>query len=309
MEIRLISLGNVEKIENGIVACIGYFDGFHKGHQSLFNATLKEANVKNIQSAIITFYPDPWVTIKGIDKRDVPHISTMQDRQRWAEEMGFDYFLMLDFTKEMAALSPNDFMENILRPLQVQYLVCGYDFHFGYKGSGNVEDLRQSKMFEVEEINEIQYLEEKISSTRISNAIMQGDMELTHALLSRPYTLYGSVIHGRKKGREIGFPTANIQLNGNYILPKVGVYLGKIEVQGKQYITVISFGYNPTFNHQDHVSIEAHILDFHEQIYDQQIKLEVYQYIRDEKKFDSISDLQQAIQQDCDTAISYFKEN
>ncbi|MBQ9987663.1 MAG: riboflavin biosynthesis protein RibF [Erysipelotrichales bacterium] len=309
MEIRLISLGSVERIESGIVACIGYFDGFHKGHQSLFNATLHNAKVKNLQSAIITFDPDPWVTIKGIDRKEVPHISTMEDRQRWAEDMGFDYFLMLDFTKEMATLSPSEFLESIIRPLHVNYLVCGYDFHFGYKGSGNVETLRQADLFEVEEIEEIQYLEEKISSTRITNAIIHGNMELTHVLLGRPYTLHGKVIHGRKKGREIGFPTANIQLEGNYIVPKVGVYLGKIQVHNYTYITVISFGYNPTFNHQDHVSIEAHILDFQEKIYDESITLEIYQYIRNEQKFETIQQLQQAITQDCIIARSYFKEN
>lgn len=308
MKVCNITLHDNAEINENIAACIGYFDGFHKGHQGLFYATLAAAKNKGIKSAIITFNPDPWVVLKGMKEEEITHISTLHDRQKWAEKLGFDYFIELNFTKEMACLDPQIFISSILEPLHIQHLVCGFDFHFGAMGKGNACVLKEANKFEVEEIKEITYQGSKISSTRISEAIEQGNMELVSYLLTRPYTMSGTVIHGQAKGHKIGFPTANIALSGNYIATKQGVYIGKIKVRGKLYQTMVNIGYNPTFNLRDRISIEAYILDFEGDIYGEEVELMLYHFLREEKKYNSIEELQAVLKQNVIDTRNYFKE-
>lgn len=308
MKICSIKMHENINISENIAACIGYFDGFHRGHQGLFYATLSAAKNKGLKSAIITFNPDPWVVIKGIKEEEITHISTLKDRQRWAEKLGFDYFIELSFDKEMASLLPDEFIKLLLVPMRIQHLVCGFDFHFGMKGLGSPEFLKNANVFEVEEIKEITYLGNKISSTRISNAIEEGNMELATYLLTRPYTMCGTVIHGQSKGHLIGFPTANIKLSGNYIPAKKGVYIGKVRIKNREYQAMVNIGNNPTFNFQSNLSIEAYILDFNETIYDEEIQLMLYHYLREEKKYNSIDELKAVLQQNVFDTRNYFKE-
>ncbi len=307
MKVKHIEVDKVS-ISEDLVACIGYFDGFHVGHQALFKETLKEAKKYKLKSGLITFDPDPWVTIRGA--KDVTHISTMNDRMKWAEEFGFDYFIILDFTKEMAGLSPEDFVEKLLVDNHIKHLVCGFDFHFGDKGKGNTDFLRSKckEKISVCEIKEVSFNNEKISTTRINGEIEKGNMEFVRTLLSRPYMMHGHVIHGNEKGRTIGVPTANVGLDEPYVLPKVGVYVGKAEVRGKEYMAMINIGHNPTFNLVNNLSIEAHILDFNEIIYGEPITLYFYNYIRDEQKFSSVDELKKMLMQNIKDTRDYFGE-
>ena len=308
MKVLDIRVNEKLNINDDLAACIGYFDGFHLGHQGLFNQTLKASKIRNLKSALITFDPDPWVVLKGI--KDVTHISTMEDRKMWAEEMGFDYFLVLNFSKEMASLSPKDFVDTLLINNNIKYLVCGFDFHFGDKGKGDVSFLKTyaKDVMRVKEIEEITYLEEKISTTRINNAIQSGDIELANILLTRPYMVKGKVIHGNAKGRTIGFPTANIELLDLYVMPKKGVYVGKVAVKEREYKAMINIGHNPTFNHVDNVSIEAYILDFDDSIYDEEITLYFYKFIREEKRFNNVEELVNELHSNVIFTKEYFGE-
>ena len=308
MKVLEIKLNEKLDLEHDIAACIGYFDGFHLGHQALFNKTLQSAKKRNLKSAIITFKVDPWTIIK--QAKNISHISTMDDRIQWASDVGFDYMLLLDFNKEMATLDPKDFVEQLILANRVKYLVCGFDFHFGNHGKGNPAFLKSypKEVLHVKEIDKVTYLDDKISTTRINNAIVSGDVHLAHTLLTRPYTLHGRVIHGNEKGRTIGFPTANVALDDIYVMPKPGVYMGNVIVHGDTYHAIINFGHNPTFNLVNHLSIEAYIIDFNEDIYDQPITIELYEYIRDEKKFDSIDELKAMLSNNVQTCLEYFKE-
>ena len=308
MRVLDIKVNENLNITDKLAACIGYFDGFHLGHQGLFKQTLKAARERSLKSALITFDPDPWVVLKGI--KDVTHISTMNDRKVWAEEMGFDYFLVLNFSKEMASLSPKSFVDELLINNNIKYLVCGFDFHFGDKGKGDVAFLKSyaKDIMRVKEIEEITYLGEKISTTRINGAIQNGDLELAHTLLTRPYMMKGKVIHGNAKGRTIGFPTANIELTDLYVMPKSGVYVGKVIIKGHEYKAMINIGHNPTFNEVSHLSIEAHILDFNDIIYDEEITLYLYKFIREEKCFDNIDGLINELSTNVEYTREYFGE-
>lgn len=308
MNIYKLSMKNKCECQKRIAACIGYFDGLHKGHRGLVDETIAMAERLGCESGLITFDPDPWVTVKGI--REIKHISTMQQRQKLAEKMGIKNFFILDFTLEMASLSPDEFMEFIMEQIDLLGLVCGFDFHYGSKGKGNTEHLKlfSHQRFEFKQVSSINDQNEKISSSRISKCIESGKINEANRLLGYPYTVFGTVIHGNAKGSSrLGFPTANCDIDSEFILPSKGVYIGKVRVCGIERPAMINIGYNPTFNKRHMISIEAHILDFKENIYGKFIEVEFYEYIREEKQFSSIEALIEQLNKDVAITAAYFR--
>lgn len=277
-------------INDKLAACIGYFDGFHLGHQSLFNKTLTIAKQKSLKSALISFDPDPWVILHGVPNAN--HLTTIQDRKVLAEKLGFDIWISIEFDKNMASLSPEEFI-NKLKAINIQELICGFDFKFGSKGVGTIETLieAQSDDFKVHVISEYKVDNEKVSSTRIKIALKNGNMELVKQLLGRYYQLKGIVVGGKQIGRKIGYPTANLQVNSEYVLPKMGVYAGYVSIDSLRYQAMISIGLNPTVKDDRIVSIEAHIFDFDRDIYNKEVSFVYVQYLRPELKFNSLNGL------------------
>ncbi len=273
-----------------LAACIGYFDGFHLGHQSLFNKTLGIAKLKSIKSAIISFDPDPWVVLRGIPNSN--HLTTIEDRKRLAKKLGFDVWVSIEFDEKMANMSPIDFI-NKLKSIHIQDLICGFDFKFGSKGLGNIDTLvsLQDDNFIVHVIKEYKVENEKVSSTRIKIALKNGEMDLVKNLLGRYYELNGIVVKGKQIGRKIGYPTANLLIDTEYVLPKMGVYAGYVIIDGLRYQAMISIGLNPTVKDDRIVSIEAHIFDFDQDIYKKEINFVYVQYLRPELKFNSLNGL------------------
>lgn len=306
MEKFVVDINHVPNIETRVAACIGYFDGIHLGHRQLIDETIKQAHSRGIKSAMITFHPDPWVVIKNIKK--VEHLTTMKDRMDFVESLGIDVWIILNFTKELSECSPQLFLDNILCKLPIDALIFGYDFRFGHRGLGDGKFLKEEgkNCFEAIEINQISDDDKKISSTRISEAITTGDMETATRLLDRPYSISGIVVGGRHKGREIGFPTANLDYPQEYILPKIGVYIGEAEVPQGRFKAMINIGHNPTFNTRNEVSIEAYLLDFNDILYGHKITLFFLHRIRDEMKFASVQILIEQMLHDYQTTREYF---
>lgn len=283
--------------DDKLAACIGYFDGFHLGHQSLFNKTLTIAKQKSIKSAIISFDPDPWVVLHGVPNSN--HLTTIEDRKDLAEKLGFDVWISIEFDKKMAELDPAEFI-NKLKSIHIQELVCGFDFKFGTKGSGNIDTLlnAQNQDFNVHIISEYKVDNEKVSSTRIKIALKNGDMNLVKQLLGRYYQLNGMVVGGKQIGRKIGYPTANLQVDSEYVLPKMGVYAGYVTIDNLRYQAMISIGLNPTVKDDRVVSIEAHIFDFDRDIYSKDVSFVYVQYLRPELKFNSLNGLIAQLKED-----------
>ncbi len=273
-----------------ISACIGYFDGFHLGHQALFNKTLALAKESDSLSGIISFSPDPLVILNP--KAKIQHLTSLNDRRELAEKYGFDLWITIEFNKDMAQMDPNDFI-NLLQKVQIKNLVCGFDFSFGDKGKGKTSDLlkAQNDHFHVEVVEEINYEGSKISTTRIKDEISLGHVHEAERLLGRTYGLKGIVVKGRQIGRTIGYPTANLSIQSEYLIPKIGVYSGFVIIEGLQYSAMIGVGYNPTVTDDHVVSIEAHIFDYNHDIYDQEVTFLFKHYIRGEIKFDSLDGL------------------
>ena len=295
MRIVNVKLGEIRKQKNPVVACIGYFDGMHKGHQALVNATIEKAKELGVESGLITFDPDPWVTLRNA--KDVKHITPLQQRINIAVELGIKNIFILNFTKEMAALSPLDFIK-VLDSCNIKALICGFDYHYGQFGKGDIESLKRDADFEVVVIDAVSDNEGKISSTRITNLIEEGEVHKAEELLGYAYRVEGYVVHGNAKGRTIGYPTANVSVPGEYLEPKSGVYACFALVDGKKYKAMVNIGHNPTFNYTETMSLEAYILDFSGDLYDKRLKISFKYYLRPEKKFKYIGNLKMQLEQD-----------
>ena len=295
MRIVNVKLGEIRKQKNPVVACIGYFDGMHKGHQALVNATIEKAKELGVESGLITFDPDPWVTLR--DAKDVKHITPLQQRINIAVELGIKNIFILNFTKEMAALSPVDFIK-VLDSCNIKALICGFDYHYGQFGKGDIESLKRDADFEVIVIDAVSDSEGKISSTRITNLIEDGEVHKAEELLGYAYRVEGYVVHGNAKGRTIGYPTANVSVPSEYLEPKSGVYACFALIDGKKYKAMVNIGHNPTFNYTETMSLEAYILDFSGDLYDKRLKISFKYYLRPEKKFKYIGNLKMQLEQD-----------
>ena len=294
-----------------LVLALGYFDGVHRGHQRVISSAVEKAKELNICSAVMTFDPHPSVVL-GHKHKHIHYITPLEDKKEIVEEMGVDYLFIVRFTSEFASLIPQDFVDQYIIGLNVLHVVAGYDYSYGRLGKGTMETLpfHSRDMFTSTTISKLTDDEMKVSSTFIRESLLEGDVEKVHRLLGRPFKMKGTVIHGDKRGRKIGFPTANIELSDDYLTPKVGVYAVRMKIHDKWFNGVCNIGYKPTFKNPDEYSltIEVHLFDFHTSIYGEEVYIEWYERIRDEQKFNGIDELISQIQKDKDRAIHYFSE-
>ena len=305
MKTFYVKVGYKTNWEADFAACIGYFDGLHLGHLDLINLTLNKAKKMKIKAAMITFDPDPWETIY---QKKYQHLMTNEDRALKAQELGFDYFIVLTFNLEMANLPALDFTNDILNKMPLKYLICGFDFKYGYQGLGNTETLLNSKrLFKVSIVEEVTYEKEKISTTRIINLIKLGKVKEASRLLNYHYQIKGVVATGRSQGKKIGFPTANINYYKEYVMPSEGVYIGRILVHEKLHWAMISIGHNPTFNYREDLTLEVNILNFNQDIYGQTVTVYFYEFLRPQIKFSNIEALIKQLENDQKATFEYFK--
>ena len=288
---------------------VGFFDGVHKGHQAVIQNAKDMAKELHIESAVMTFDPHPSIVLGG-RKEQVFYITPLQQKLDVLEDFGVENVFVVHFTSDFAKLSPEDFIQYFIKDLNVKHVSAGFDFSFGKFGKGDMETMQELSNGEygVTVIDKQSDEEEKISSTRVRKYLQDGDMESAAKLLGRAFEVPGIVVHGDKRGRTIGFPTANIQSMEGSFIPATGVYAVKILVQNKWYDGVCNVGYKPTFKNPDdkQLTIEVHILDFDRNIYGEEVKVGWYKRIRSEKKFGGIESLKAQIEKDKNEAIEYF---
>ncbi len=293
-------------INEPIVSAIGYFDGLHVGHMELVKEVLRVSKSKGYKSALMTFDHQPGYVLGYL--KEEKYLSSMLDRKDILEQMGIDYLLIIDFSKEVARLSPSTFIEKYIIHSHIKHIVCGFDFRFGYQNQGDAYDLQNYTGIDVTIIDEVIYDNEKISSSRIRQCLDLGRISYVTELLGRRYTITGKVIKGRQIGRTIGFKTANIEYN-NYYLPQRGVYVVKAYIHDRVYMGMCNIGLNPTFSELSHMSLEVNILDFDEDIYGEYLKVEFYAKMRGEKTFDNRDGLIKQLTSDQQYIRKYFAEN
>ena len=308
MKTEYIDLHEIKDVYPAASACIGYFDGVHKGHQKLMERTLIAAKAKKLTAACITFDPDPWVVLKNA--KNIPHLTSVKERIRLIENTGIEVLYLVRFTKELADLSPAEFIEKILVPLNIRHLVCGFDYSYGKYGAGKAEDLKKERAFDTEVVGAVLYENEKISSTRIEECLRKGEADKARVMLGYPYSITGTVVKGRSKGKTIGFPTANIKPGDIYVMPKPAVYAGICEVAGKEYRAMINIGHNSSFNRYEDLSLEAHLIGFEGNLYRKKITVRFYRFVRDEIEFSSLDELKAQLTYDRGVISSYsFEED
>lgn len=296
-----------------LVMALGYFDGIHLGHQKVIKTAKKIADERHWKSAVMTFDPHPSVVLSTKHKH-VEHITPLEEKIRLIEELEIDYLFIVRFTSSFASLDPQEFVNQYIVGLNVQHVVAGFDFTYGKFGKGNMETMQihSNNQFGCTTIDKLVHQDgsEKVSSTLTRKRLNEGDVTGAYDLLGRYYRTAGIVVHGEKRGRQIGFPTANIKLNGEYIVPQNGVYAVKLFVGNQWFSGVCNVGVKPTFNNPDEYkrSIEVHIIGFDQSIYGEEVIVEWHIRIRDEKKFDGIEALKAQISNDKQTAIEYFAQ-
>lgn len=298
------SIAKIANIKESVVT-IGNFDGVHKGHQVLIKKAVDYAKKENIQSIVFTFANHP---VNYFRPNSTKNIISNEDKMGLLEELGIDTVVIIPFDEYMTKISANDFVEEILvKKLKSKKIVIGHDFTFARSKEGNVnllKNLEKEFGFEVDVIKPIKINDVRVSSTYIRNLVSQGEMESVKDYLGRNYKLEGCVIHSKQFGRTMGFPTANINLKNNMLVPKRGIYASLVYVGDEIYFGATNVGYNPTVNGKS-LSIETNILDFDRDIYGENIVVEFLERIRDERKFNSIDELKNQLSND----INYVYEN
>lgn len=294
------------------VSAIGFFDGIHKGHQKVIQAAVKEAAGKGMESAVITFHPHPSVVLnKGT--QHVKYITPVQEKQAILQQLQVDRLYIIKFNQELSQLSPQDFIKHFIIGLHIKHLIAGFDYTFGYKGQGKIQDISTyaKGAFTSTIINEVSQEDDKVSSTRIRSCLKTGNIEEANELLGRPLSLKGTVVDGDKRGKTIGFPTANLSVKPDVLFPKLGVYAVKVFYKNVSYEGVANIGVKPTFNDSlVEPTIEVHILDYNHDLYGEELKVEWHKFIREEKKFTGVDELVHQIKQDEKEVRDYFsKEN
>lgn len=294
------------------VMALGYFDGVHLGHQEVIKKAIGVAAEKGLKSAVMTFDPHPSVVL-GKSVQHVEYITPIEEKIRIMENLGVDRLYIVHFTREFANLLPQEFIDDYIIQLNVRHVVAGFDYSYGKMGKGTMETLQfhSRGLFEYTVVPKLTVAGEKVSSTLIRSDLREGKVDSIPVLLGRSYSTSGVIVHGDKRGRTIGFPTANVDVSEDYILPSTGVYAVKIFVAGEWHRGVCNLGYKPTFNNDKPAkpTAEVHIFDFKQDIYGQVAVVEWHYKIRDEQKFSGIDALVAQIEKDKQTALQYFEKH
>jgi len=293
-------------IKNPVVTT-GTFDGVHLGHQKIINRLKHLAKDIDGETVLLTFYPHPRMVLYP-DDNDLKLINTQAEKIELLNKYGIDHLIIHPFTKDFSRLSSLEFVRNILvNTLFTKRLVIGYNHHFGRNREGSFEHLKEFGPlygFEVEEIPAKDIDSIEVSSTKIRTALLSGDMTTANSYLGHPFSIKGTVIGGKKLGRTIGYPTANIALNDKYkIVPKDGVYAVQVAIKNRLFKGMLNVGENPTIEGKGR-SIEVNIFDFNEDIYKQEATIYFIKRLRDELKFNGIDELTKQLAQDKINALS-----
>ncbi len=300
------------RIEKPSILTIGTFDGVHLGHQKLLGRLKELKAIHGLQTVILTFDPHPRRVLFP-EQKDLKLITNTREKLKLLEEYGIDIAVVYPFTKEFSKLDSESYISELLcKKLNVNHLVIGHDHRLGNNRSGDIKVLQKyapDLNFEVEEISAKDIDSIAISSSKIRQAIDDGNVELANTYLGHAYSLKGKVIKGKQLGRTIGYPTANIDVNDQTkLLPKTGVYWVKAEIENETHFGMLNSGKNPTTDSDDLLKIEVNLFNFDKDIYGKLLQVSFLKRIRDEVKFNSLKDLTDEIGRDKQTCLKWMNE-
>ena len=303
MKIRRINNELEINQEEDTVLVLGYFDGLHKGHQTLFKEARKIADEQGLKIAVLTFPESPKLAFVRYQPELMLHLNHPEERAAHLENLGVDYLYLIDFTSHFSKNTSREIFDKYVSALKAKAVVAGFDYHFGSdkRKAEELADYFDGRIVIVSSVNQD---DEKISSTRIRETIQNGDVAKAHQLLGYPLSTRGIVVHGNARGRTIGYPTANLAPLDRVILPADGVYVVDVEHNGKIFRGMASVGKNVTFE-GDELRFEANLFDFAEEIYGDTIRIIWLDKIRDMVKFDGIEELVTQLKSDEEVARNW----
>jgi riboflavin kinase / FMN adenylyltransferase len=302
---HIYNLANVNLTEPSLVT-IGVFDGVHRGHQHLIQQLVEDAHRSDRLAVVLTFFPHPDVVLRGLSGRY--YLTTAEQKADLLIQLGVDYVVTQTFDDALRQVRAADFVDQLRESLNMAALAVGADFTMGYKREGNVDFLREQgaqKGFDLRVIDLIANDSEIISSTAIRHALEAGDVALARKWLGRSYSLTGMVVHGAKRGRQIGYPTANTQVWDQQVIPANGIYAGWVYLHGERYMAATNVGIRPMFEGDD-ITVEPYILDFNQELYGETLTVTFEKRLRDEAKFDSLDALIAQIGADVEASRAYL---
>ncbi len=282
------------------VVTIGTFDGLHLGHRKIIERVVQSARKEGFLATVFTFFPHPRMVVQHDESLRLIH--TLEEKKRVFDSLGIDLLVVQPFNEVFAQLTAEEFVSTILvKHLKVKKVIIGYDHRFGCNRTANINDMRlfgEKYGFAVEEISVQEVDAVSVSSTKIREALNRGDVTTAEHYLGTPYSLTGTVVHGLKLGRTLGYPTANIEVTEKYkLIPKDGVYVVCSYIGGRKVYGMMSIGKNPTIEGKG-ASIEVYFFDFDGDLYGQELTIEFIQYLREEQRFDTIEHLKEQLQND-----------
>ncbi len=286
-------------------ATIGFFDGLHLGHQDLLSKVMDKSGQHN--ALIITFSQHPAICIqKDFSERNF-RLTTNDEREKLLNGFVRSAKIVVFNFESVKSLSATEFMQLLKEKYAVGHLMLGYNSRFGsdMPNLSEYENLANKVGLDFSRLNAFSINGVHVSSSRIRKALLSGNIETANTMLGRPYSISGLVVHGRGVGHDLGFPTANLQTDPTKLIPKSGVYFGQTEISGKRFRVMVNIGSNPTFDLGNRLFVEAHVLDFCGNLYDQSLSIELLAYIREERRFTSVNALQEQIKTDCTQVQNY----
>ena len=291
------------------IITLGTFDGVHIGHKKILERVLQNTDGEQFESLVLTFFPHPRMVLQG--DSDIKLLNTINEKIDLLQEIGIENLVIHPFDEAFSKLTAEEFVQTILVDrFKIQKIIIGHDHRFGRNRTANIDDLITFGVqygFEVEQISVQEINEISISSTKIREALLEGDMNLANDYLSYDYFITGTVIKGKQLGRTINFPTANLAIQENYkLIPQNGVYVVKSIIDNKLVYGMMNIGFNPTVNGQNR-SIEVHYFDFNADLYDTEIRVSLLHRIRSEQKFASFELLKEQLEIDKQEALTYLK--
>lgn len=303
------SINEYDKL-HATVLTIGTFDGVHVGHRRILERLVKSANEKGLKSAVLTFFPHPRMVLQK--DADIKLLNTIEEKVNILEQSGLDYLIVHPFTQKFSRLSATEFVRDLLvNNLCAKKVIIGYDHRFGRNRNANITDLMAFGTtfdFEVEEITAQEIDDVSVSSTKIRKALNEGDIRTANKYLGYHYMLTGTIIKGKGIGRQLNFPTANIHINEPYkLIPKNGSYVVKSHIDDYWVYGMMNIGFNPTVNNKtdkEKERLEVHFFDFEEDLYDRTLQIDIIERLRDERKFESVTELKAQLVRDKEKSLS-----
>lgn len=303
---EIIDLNRDEIKSYNTAVALGNFDGIHIGHQYLIKDNIDKARERNLKSAVLLFKNHTRMLLDSKENSNIKILTSYDQKLKFLKSLGVDLVYVIDFNESLMRLSPEEFVNDILlKMVNAKLVTVGFNYRFGFKASGDskyLERIGKLKGFEVNIISPVYVENSVVSSTVIRNLIRSGNINKANKFLGRDYTIIGTVVKGDGRGRKLGFPTANMKLIDNYVIPKTGVYRTSTVINGVKYMSLTDIGYNPTFD-EEKLKIETYIDNFNGNIYDNTIEVSFIEFIRDDIKFNRAEELIEKIKED----VNYIK--